>query len=131
MVDLDSLAPMLLDERPLNLEEPGWIQELKYDVSFVKKLSKSRSSPTGLDCAIPHRILKACRLADLERHCAHSAVRNCKLSTVQLSLLRAWTYTTERGRDHFTGFASEWPYVLAAAALAIKVIWLGPRGFSE
>jgi hypothetical protein len=89
MVDLDSLAPMLLDERPLNLEEPGWIQELKYDVSFVKKLSKSRSSPTGLDCAIPHRILKACRLADLERHCAHSAVRNCKLSTVQLSLLRA------------------------------------------
>jgi hypothetical protein len=31
MADLDTLAAMLLDERPLNLEEPGWIYELKYD----------------------------------------------------------------------------------------------------
>jgi hypothetical protein len=31
MVQLDTLKPMLLDERPLNLSEPGWIYELKYD----------------------------------------------------------------------------------------------------
>ena len=31
MVDFATLSPMLLDERPLNLDEPGWIYELKYD----------------------------------------------------------------------------------------------------
>lgn len=31
MVDFATLSPMLLDERPLNLEEPGWLYELKYD----------------------------------------------------------------------------------------------------
>ena len=31
MVDFAQLKPMLLDERPLDLDEPGWIYELKYD----------------------------------------------------------------------------------------------------
>jgi bifunctional non-homologous end joining protein LigD len=31
MVKLDDLQPMLLDERPLALDEPGWIYELKMD----------------------------------------------------------------------------------------------------
>jgi bifunctional non-homologous end joining protein LigD len=31
MPSLDDFAPMLLDERLLDLNEPGWIYELKYD----------------------------------------------------------------------------------------------------
>lgn len=31
MIQLRDLTPMLLDERPLNLDEPGWIYELKFD----------------------------------------------------------------------------------------------------
>jgi bifunctional non-homologous end joining protein LigD len=31
MVDFATLSPMLLDERPLSLDEPGWIYELKYN----------------------------------------------------------------------------------------------------
>ena len=31
MVKIDELKPMLLDERPLDLDAPGWIYELKMD----------------------------------------------------------------------------------------------------
>ncbi|MDR6886172.1 MULTISPECIES: ATP-dependent DNA ligase [Variovorax] len=31
MLKLDELRPMLLDERPLDLEAPGWICEIKFD----------------------------------------------------------------------------------------------------
>jgi bifunctional non-homologous end joining protein LigD len=31
MIRIDDFRPMLLDERPLNLDEPGWIYELKMD----------------------------------------------------------------------------------------------------
>jgi bifunctional non-homologous end joining protein LigD len=31
MLRIDDLQPMLLDERPLDLDEPGWIYELKMD----------------------------------------------------------------------------------------------------
>ena len=31
MLEFEKLQPMLLDERPLDLDEPGWIYELKYD----------------------------------------------------------------------------------------------------
>lgn len=30
-MDIDDFPPMMLDERPLNLEEPGWLYEIKYD----------------------------------------------------------------------------------------------------
>ncbi|WP_225613175.1 hypothetical protein [Variovorax sp. VRV01] len=31
MIRIDDFQPMLLDERPLDLDEPGWIDELKMD----------------------------------------------------------------------------------------------------
>lgn len=31
MAKVDEFRPMLLDERPLDLDEPGWIYELKMD----------------------------------------------------------------------------------------------------
>lgn len=31
MLDFSKLLPMLLDERPLNLDEPGWLYEIKFD----------------------------------------------------------------------------------------------------
>ena len=31
MPSLDALQPMLLDERPVRFDQPGWLWELKYD----------------------------------------------------------------------------------------------------
>ena len=56
MSAVDGLAPMLLIERPLNLSEPGWVYELKFDgyrllAEFGDGSAKLRTR-NGADAAI-------------------------------------------------------------------------------
>lgn len=55
-MDLDDFPPMLLDERPLNLAEPGWIYEIKMDgyrvtALFGDGMAKLRTR-NGADCSL-------------------------------------------------------------------------------